>query len=124
MIYKLIILGRLPGLNQYTDANRGNCYKGSKMKKKSEEIIDAEISQQLRGVHITNPVRIEFVYYEPNKRRDPDNISAFARKVILDSLVKKKVLKNDGWSEIYGFTDDFYCDTKVPRIEVMITEVI
>jgi Holliday junction resolvase RusA-like endonuclease len=123
MQYQLTILGRLEGLNNYTAANRTNPYKGSKMKKDAEDTIIWQIRQQLRGVHITKPVILKYDFYEPNKKRDLDNISAFGHKVIQDSLVKTGVLKNDGWNEITGFLDKFYCDSARPRIEVTIVEV-
>lgn len=123
MEYKLTILGRLPGLNEYTAANRTNPHKGGKMKKDAEETIIWQIRQQLRGVHIKQPVILKYDFYEPNKRRDLDNISSFAHKVIQDSLVKTGVLKNDGWNEITSYLDQFYCDNANPRIEVTIVEV-
>ncbi|HHV10001.1 MAG TPA: RusA family crossover junction endodeoxyribonuclease [Clostridiales bacterium] len=123
MQYQLTILGRLEGLNNYTAANRTNPYKGSKMKKDAEETIIWQIRQQLPKVHITKPVRLKYEFYEPNKRRDLDNISSFAHKVIQDSLVKTGVLNNDGWENVVGYTDNFFCDNKNPRIEVTIEEV-
>ena len=62
-------------------------------------------------------------WYEPNHRRDLDNISSFGRKVIQDALVKARVLRNDGWKEIVGFEDRFYMDSKKPRVVVEILEV-
>lgn len=123
MEHKLIILGRLDGLNEYTAANRTNPHKGGKMKKDNEETVIWQIRQQLRNVHINKPVILKYDFYEPNKKRDLDNISSFAHKVIQDSLVKTKVLKNDGWNEIVGYLDQFYCDKDKPRIEVTIAEV-
>lgn len=123
MEHKLIILGRLPGLNEYTAANRTNPHKGGKMKKDAEETIIWQIRQQLRGLHITKPVDFKYDFFEPNKKRDKDNISSFAHKVIQDSLVKTGVLVNDGWNEINGYRDQFYLDKKNPRIEVTIVEV-
>ena len=123
MEYRLTILGRLPGFNEYTSANRTNPYKGGKMKKDAEEIIIWQIRQQLRGVHITNPIVLKYDFFEPNKKRDLDNISSFAHKVIQDSLVKTEVIKNDGWNEITGYIDQFYLDKENPRIEVTIVEV-
>lgn len=123
MEYKLTILGKLPGLNEYTSANRTNAHKGGKMKKDAEENIKLHIEQQLKGLHITKPVMLKYDFFEQNKKRDLDNISAFAHKVIQDSLVKAGVLANDGWKEIYGYLDQFYCDNKNPRIEVTIVEV-
>lgn len=34
-----------------------------------------------------------------------------------------RVLKNDGWKEITGFSDEFFVDVNNPRIEVEIEEV-
>jgi len=123
LTYKLIISGRLPGLNEYTAANRTNPYKGGKMKGDAEDVVIWQIRQQLKKLHITKPVLLKYDFYEPNKKRDLDNISSFAMKVIQDSLVKTKILNNDGWKEILGFTTQFYCDSKNPRIEVAIVEV-
>lgn len=62
-------------------------------------------------------------WYEPDRRRDLDNISSFGRKVIQDALVETHVLKNDGWKAIIGFRDEFYVDRNNPRIEVEIEVV-
>ena len=123
MTYKLTILGRLPGLNEYTAANRTNPYKGGKMKSDAEDVVIWQIRQQLKKLHITKPVLLKYDFIEPNKKRDLDNISSFAHKVIQDSLVKTGILVNDGWKEITGYLDQFYCDSKNPRIEVIIVEV-
>lgn len=123
MEHQLIILGKLPGLNEYTAANRTNPYKGAKVKSDAEDTVIWQIRQQLRGLHINKPVLLKYDFYEPNKKRDLDNISSFAHKVIQDSLVKTKVLENDGWKNIVGFLDQFYCDPDRPRIEVTIAEV-
>ena len=63
------------------------------------------------------------MWYEPNKRRDLDNISSFGRKVIQDALVNLGVLENDGWQNIRGFNDEFRVSKDEPRIEVHIFEV-
>jgi len=122
MEYSLLIKGRLDGLNDYTAASRTNPYKGNKMKADNEQIVIYAIRQQLRRLHIESPVVLKFAWYEPNRKRDHDNVSSFGRKVIQDALVKCKVLQDDGWRYVVGFTDDFYCDRENPRIEVLIVE--
>lgn len=122
MEYKFIIKGRLDGLNDYTGASRTNPYKGNKMKADNEKIVMYAIREQLRRLHIEKPVMLKFAWYEPNKKRDHDNVSSFGRKVIQDALVKCKVLQDDSWKFVTGFTDDFYCDKENPRIEVLIVE--
>lgn len=117
----LIINGQLPNLNDYTKACRANKFNGAKMKRDSERIITAYIMQQLKGVGFNGTVKLNFRWYELNKRRDLDNI-CFAKKFILDALVKSKVIKTDSWQGVAGFTDEFFIDKENPRIEVDISE--
>lgn len=120
--YRLIINGRLPGLNELITAERTHRQKGAKLKRDAETLVRWHIRQQLRGVKPKTPVHIEYRYFEPDRRRDCDNIAAFAHKVIQDALVKERVLPNDGWAQINGFSDYFAVDAKKPRIEITIIE--
>lgn len=52
------------------------------------------------------PVKIHFIWVEENKRRDLDNV-CFAKKFILDSMVKAGKLKDDNRNFVKGFRDDF-----------------
>lgn len=123
MEHKFTILGRLDALNEYTSANRTNPYKGGRMKRDNEETIIWSIRQQLRGLHIENPVLIYYSFFEKNSKRDKDNILSCAAKFIQDSLVKTKVLTNDNQKCIHNFYFDTYVDASNPRIEVVITEL-
>lgn len=118
MRHRLIIPGRLPGLNEYISAERTHRQQGAMMKRESQRIICAEIQQQLNGVHFTGPVKMHYLWIERDMRRDKDNISSFGRKVIQDALVTCHVLAGDGWRHISGFEDAFAVDAKKPRIEV------
>lgn len=117
---KLIIPGILPNLNDYIAAERQHRQKAAQMKKQTERIIMLCAKTQLRGVSFDGPVVMRYIWYEPNRRRDKDNISSFGRKCIQDALVRAEVLKNDGWGEIEGFSDRFFVDKKNPRVEVEI----
>lgn len=123
MEYRVTILGRFNGLNEFINANRTNPHKGNKMKQDAQETILYQLRNQLHHLHITKPVRLKYEFWEPNKKRDLDNISGFFHKVFQDSLVKSGILVDDGWDEIKGYTDEFYCDKAHPRVEVTITEV-
>lgn len=118
----LIIDGQLPNLNDYTLACRGYKLAGAKMKKEAENVISIYIRRQLKDVAFKNPVRLSFRWYEPNKRRDLDNV-CFAKKFILDALVSNEIIVADGWKGVVGFTDEFFIDKDYPRIEVDIEEV-
>lgn len=123
MEHKLKITGRLDALNEYTAANRTNPYKGGRMKQNNEDLIIWSIRQQLRGLHIDNPVLIYYRFFEPNAKRDNDNILSCAAKFVQDSLVKTKVLQNDNQKCIPKFYFDTFVDKNNPRIEVLITEL-
>lgn len=118
---RFVIKGKLDGLNDYTKACRSNRMAGAQMKTKNERIITAYIWQQLRGVKFKGRVALLFHWYEPNRKRDMDNI-AFAKKFILDALVENSVIQSDGWRGVAGFSDLFEIDKDNPRIEVEIIE--
>lgn len=119
---KLVIPFSLPGLNEYIDAERAHRQKGAAMKRKWQSAVMLSLRNQNHRP-LSEPVRIGFVWVEKDRRRDPDNISAFGRKVILDALVKAKILKNDGQKNITGFVGErFDVDPKRPCIKVYIYE--
>ena len=122
MMHKLVIAGRLPSLNEFILADRTSKYGSNAMKRDAQELISWQIKQQLDGVKIEKPVFIQFRWYAENKKTDPDNISGYGRKLILDSLVKCGALKGDGWKWIVGFADLFDVDRENPRAELLMSE--
>lgn len=120
--YTLTIPGRLPGLNEYTTANRANAKEGGRFKRKYQEMVMWYILRDLGRKTIERPVYLKFTWYEKDKRRDLDNISSFGRKVIQDALVKSGKLYDDGWGYVVGYADKFKVDKQNPRIEVQIIE--
>lgn len=117
---KITIDGRLDGLNELVNANRRNKYAGAKLKRDNESIIMNYI--KIQCTESFERVKISIDWYEPNKRRDFDNIAS-AKKYILDSLVKCGVIPNDGWKNIHPeFIDRFFLDKENPRIEIFIEE--
>lgn len=100
---KYVINMKLPSLNDYTRWCRGNKYVAAK--KKAE--IEREIALYLTNMpKWNNPIKIHFHWIEGNKRRDLDNI-CFAKKFILDSMVKSNHLKDDNRKCVYAFKDTF-----------------
>lgn len=120
--HSLTITGRPPGLNEYTNACRTNPRSGADMKQQSQELVMWHILSQIRGLRFTKPVFLLFTFYEQDRRRDRDNVSSFARKVIQDALVKCGTLQDDGWDHVAGYLDRFAVDKKNPRIVVEFIE--
>ena len=117
-MYKLIIPGDLPDLNQIIDIAKRHHMKYSSMKKTNTEIVRLyawQLPKNLTRVFVT------FKWFCKNKKKDPDNI-VVGKKFILDGLVEAKVIPNDGWKQIAGFKDEFEVDKQNPRIEIIIEE--
>ncbi len=124
MTVKLVIPGRLPGLNEYIAAERASRFKAASMKRENETLVLLAAKKSLRKWRQTDkPVMMRYTWYELNRKRDMDNISSYGRKVIQDALVRGGYLRGDGWEHISGFADGFAVDKKNPRIEVEIVEV-
>ena len=109
---------KLPSLNEYIDACRSNVYKASKMKRDVENDIGLFIS---RLPVFKKPIKVHFNWIEKDMRRDLDNI-AFAKKFILDALVKKGKIRDDGRKYVVGFTDTFE-QGKETKVVITIEEV-
>ena len=124
MTYRLVIDGNLSNLNDYIKQLNINKFRGAELKRQSERLVITHIKRQLRNVKISKPVHIDYLWIEPNHKRDLDNICSFGMKVIQDALVSSGVLENDGWKNIVGFTHRFAVDAKNPRIEITIKEQV
>lgn len=124
MSQSFTIPGTLPGLNEVINASRANKYKAAKLKKEAEELIIWSI--KAAKIQPETQVKfIDFYWYEPNKKRDPDNIVS-ARKFIMDALQKAGIIETDGWRLfkqdplMAPFSDYLEVDKKSPRIWVCI----
>lgn len=116
-----VIKGRLDGLNEYTKCNRSNKYLGSKIKKNNEKVVILAIKQANLKKICKYPVEIIINWYEPNNRRDIDNVT-FAIKFILDSLVKTGILIDDSRKYVIKVTHEVMTDKENPRIVVTLKE--
>lgn len=77
---KFVILGTLPGLNEYISAERSNRHSAAKMKKQTEYAIGMIARSQHRKAHFKRPVVMRYLWVEKDRRRDLDNV-AFAKKI-------------------------------------------
>ena len=94
---------KLPSLNEYIRVCRSNPFQASKFKKDLESDIACYLAKLPR---FENPVKISFHWVEDNKRRDLDNV-CYAKKHILDAMVKAGKLKDDNRKFVTAFTDTF-----------------
>jgi len=128
----VFIPGRLPGLNEIIAACKVN--KRTKYSKWNEFRYSkyAELKQHwtqyicivlnnFRGLNFER-AWFDFCWIEKNRMRDPDNIVGGGRKFIFDSFVKLKIIPNDGWKNVAGWSDKFTV-SKNFGIEVKITKM-
>lgn len=109
--YKFKIQGRMQGLNDYVKDNRGA--KGKFIGNKMKQFQTNDVAEQIKALgdfpKFDEPVYVLFHWVEINSRRDPDNF-IFAKKFVLDGMVKAGMLPNDGMKNIEGFQDTWEVD--------------
>jgi Holliday junction resolvase RusA-like endonuclease len=118
--YRIILPGRLPGLNEVISANRAHWSKGAKQKKSLTECLAWHIKAQIK--HPVGKATYHFKWVEKDKRRDKDNVAS-GKKFFMDALQMAGIINNDGWKQVAGFADEFEVDAKNPRVEIEIIEV-
>ena len=116
--YRCEIPLKLPSLNDYIRVCRGNKYLANTYKARTEQEIGYFLTKMPKW---DNPIKIHFTWIESTKKRDLDNI-CFAKKFILDAMVKYGKLKDDNRKCITAFTDSFDYD-KVNKVILEIMEV-
>lgn len=100
---KYVIDMKLPSLNDYINVCRTNKYQANEYKAELEHEIGYYL---LKMPKYDNPIKIHFHWVEGSKRRDLDNV-CFAKKFILDSMVKHGKLKDDNRKCVTAFVDTF-----------------
>jgi hypothetical protein len=132
MTAEIFIPGPLPRLNGIIEASKTKVpwlckgkikvFQYTLMKEEWLERISPIFLQP--GMPKFKSMFVEFVFYEPNKGFDPDNVAAGARKIIFDAMVKCKVIKNDGWKQTsHGWNDRFAIDKQNPGVYMLIKEM-
>ena len=117
------IPGVMPSLNEYLAACNRNPHVGAKMKRENTNIACLCIRSGLKRWNAKNKIILHYHIYEPNMKRDHDNVLSTTCKFVQDALIKTGVIENDGWKNIENFTHDWFIDKVNPRTEVWI-EVI
>lgn len=112
--------GRMPSLNDYISAERANLYKAAAMKKRETARVRAAAMQQ-RAPRFERRVTVRTTFYEPDMRRDADNVG-FARKFVLDGLVAAGVIKDDSRKYVEQCPDRVLTDRARPRVVVEVSD--
>lgn len=115
---KITIKGSLPGYNEYINKCRHNRYAGAKFKADTEDAIMWQIKT---SQPIQTPCKLKITFFEPNNRRDYDNIVS-SQKFLWDSMVKLGILPNDNRKNITKIEYEVFTDKQNPRIEVTVLE--
>lgn len=110
-------------LNKYIEAERTNRFKGASIKKRLTRYCELVVRQEMSaGVEFYWPSKLEFKWYLPDMRIDPDNWT-FTQKFIFDGMQRAKwngrpFLENDGIKFIKGISHTYEVDRDRPRVEI------
>ena len=90
------------------------------VKSNNDKVCFLAIQKHLKGVHILNPIRCTYKIYVKDKMHDRSNIYSAVEKSFLDALQQAKVIKNDGFDDVYDSV--FYTELcrENPRVEIRI----
>jgi hypothetical protein len=89
------------------------------MMKENKEHVCWHI-KQARLKPFTAPVVVNIVWYERTHMRDPDGITGYAVKVVMDALVDMKVLPGDSQKYVKEINNKIEVDKQNPHILIEI----
>ena len=118
---RVVIDGKFPNMNDLIKESRTNKYGANKLKKRAMNNIIYQLQPQIQN-KLEVPIFLDITFFEPNRRRDKDNVSGAFMKFFLDALQEGGWISNDGWKEVAGWTHIFEVDAEHPRIEIEIKE--
>lgn len=100
----LLVNGRLPGLNELLagkSSQNGSWNRYNQLK--AQWYGQIKLLCQAKLVESVGPGYFTFLFSEPERRRDPDNVVAGGVKLLFDSLVGAGVMAGDSWVHVLGF---------------------
>ena len=112
-----MIPGKLISLNEYINAERRNRFIAAKIKKETTD----KCMRHFLGYKFKTPIQLSFLWVQKNKRKDIDNVS-FAKKFIIDGMVKAEAIPNDGQKFITAFRGEKFIQGDVEAVIVKIYE--
>ena len=123
MIATLVIDGTMKGLNDWRDAIQRSPHAGNDMARAAKHRVESLARQQMVP-RFDGPVVVVFDWFEPNLRRDLDNIAGTGQKWVLDGLVAAGVLPDDDMAHVVGIQHWAHLDALEPGAIVTITDEI
>lgn len=118
---ELFIDGQMPDVNDWRDALAKSPHAGRRITRECTRRAETAARVQLLP-RFERPVSVTFLWTEPNRRRDLDNIAGTGQKFVLDGLVAAGVLPDDGpaWVRCIHHYADY--DPMNVGVSVLITD--
>ena len=93
----------LPTYNEQMNTARSNKYASASMKKKFDRKILHQILTQINQIPHYNSIKLNIIWIESKKKRDPDNVHA-GIKFICDAIKKSGIIDDDDRDHIKGIS--------------------
>lgn len=116
------ITGELGTLNEYITELCRSLYHGNREKQIYTDQCHWQLKAYARDFRLPAKHNITFIWFRKTDNYDHDNV-CFAKKYVLDGMVKSGLIPDDRAKYVGDFIDIFSVDPKNPRVEVVCTEV-
>ena len=93
------------------------------VKADNDKVCLMAIRKQLGNLRIENPIKCIFYVFAQDKRHDRGNLYVACEKSFLDALQTARVIRNDGFDDVYDSEFHTCVDRDNPRVVVEIIEV-
>lgn len=105
----------------YTDIHEsGNHYTTRRIKLKWQD--DVALLVKAAKVPACGSVWLRYTHYRRERRGDKSNLASAAMKIVEDALVTSRVIRDDCWRFVVGFSHDFVIDP-VEGLKVIIIDM-
>ena len=113
---RFAIPGRLPG---YNELMRGHWAR--RQQTKNDAMTRVQTYAKIYGIRpVDGLVEVSIACFEPNAKRDADNVTSGAAKIVLDALKNMGIIKGDGQKYVRYAPRLVTVDRANPRVEVEI----
>lgn len=119
----IVILGRLPGLNELISGRGRPWWRCRKVKDEAMQVVQWHFHEAKINPYVV-PIILAVKWIERDGRRDRDNVTSGGAKILLDAMKKQGIIVDDSRKWVFDIQHDTsMIDKNNPRVEITIIRV-